>query len=86
MQEQPSPIAAAGVLTEELSATITETGKIFIEAGVSADDAAEAFRRAAEVARSLLDQKTEIAIIRANHGLTRFQKWRLVRQIKRRTP
>lgn len=77
---------AAGVLTEKLSAAITETGKVFIEVSVSADDAAEAFRRAAEVTRSILNPETEIALIRANPGLSRFQKWRLVKQIKRRTP
>ena len=77
---------AAGALTEELSAAITETGKVFIKVSVSADDAAEAFRRAAEVTRSILNPETEIALIRANPGLSRFQKWRLVKQIKRRTP
>lgn len=71
---------------EALADAFGTVGKAFAEAGISADVAAAAFQRAAEVAHNILTPETEIALIKANPSLSRFQKWRLVRQIKRRTP
>lgn len=68
---------------EELAATLAATGRAFIEVSTSTEEAAEAFRRAAEAARLLSDPETEIALIKANPSLSRFRKWWLVRKIKR---
>lgn len=77
---------AGGIATDDLSRAIIEgLSKGFAETGVGTDEIAEAFRRVAEAARATLDPETEIALIRANPNLPRFQKWRLVRKIKRRT-
>lgn len=79
MQEQPRPLEIA------LMSYTVEPSKAFAEAGISADDAAEAFRRAAEIAHNILTPETEIALIKQNPSLSRFQKWRLIRRTKRRT-
>lgn len=79
-------MGAEGISTPELLETVATIGRAFARAGIGADEAAEAFRRAAELARSAIDPETEIAAIRANSSLSRFQKWRIIRKIKRRTP
>jgi hypothetical protein len=49
--------------------------------GVSADDAAAACEKVA----SFLQQigETEISLIKSNPNISRFQKWRLIRNIRR---
>lgn len=76
-----------GATADELSEALTGLSRVFVEVGVNADAAAEAFRRVAETAREALSPEMEIALIRSNPSLSRFQKWRLARKIrKERTP
>lgn len=77
---------AAGISAADMAELVNTTARAFARVGIGADEAAETFRRAAAVACSILDREAEIAAIRANPSLSRFQKWRLVRKIKRRTP
>lgn len=77
---------AAAISTAALLETIATTRRALAMVGISAGEAEAAFRRAAEAARAVLPPESEIALIRANPGLSRFQKWRLERQIKKGWP
>ena len=83
MQEQQK---AALPSAEELAAALAATGRAFIEVSTSMEEATEAFRRVVEAARLRSDPETEIALIKRNPSLSRFQRWRLIRKIKRRRP
>lgn len=50
-------------------------------AGVSASDMAESIHAA--LSRIKIDTEREIALIRANPSLSRFQKWRLTRMLRK---
>lgn len=54
----------------------------FARAGVTTAEAAEAFNRAARLMPP--PGQEEIVAVRMNPSLTRFQKWRIIRQIKKR--
>lgn len=72
-----------GTTTDELSRALEGLSRVFAEAGVNADAAAESFRRVAEAARGALSPEMEIALIQSNPSLSRFQKWRLERKIRK---
>ena len=73
----PRTLVNTEVSLEELSGAIAA-------AGVSAGELAEAIDKFAKAAKQNGDGEAEIALIRQNPALSRWQKWRLARKIKRR--
>lgn len=62
---------------------LDEVTKKFAALGTTIAEASEAFRKMAEAAKEAIPLEEEIALIRANPNLSRFQKWRLIRKIRK---
>lgn len=62
----------------ELESTLQDT---LSEIGVSSDDAAAACREMASLLPPI--GETEISLIKSNPNISKFRKWRLIRNIRR---
>lgn len=62
---------------------LDEVTKKFAALGTTIAEASEAFHKMAEAAKEAIPLEEEIALIRANPSLSRFQKWSLIRKIRK---
>lgn len=63
---------------------LEELSRAIAAAGVAAGELAEAMNEFAKATKRNGDREAEIALIRQNPALSRWQKWRIARKIKRR--
>lgn len=81
--ERAHMTTAGEATVQGLVAGMNSASKAFIQIGVNADDAAAAFRRLSEATREIMSAEPEIALIRRNPNLSRFEKWILTRKLRR---
>lgn len=66
-----------------MSYDFSEFNRALAATVVSTEQAAAAFTEAAKAMRRNMDIAREIELVRMNPSLSRFQKWRLIRGLKK---